>query len=152
MFFTLCRCGVHSQPIWIPNDDNFRGNGGHVLHVSVLYSTYMKIIYIDESGYTKNWEENISEQPWYTLSAVIIPANLVGKASTVLKQDVKKLNIPWQEKPIGEGFEIKAKEISQGKNYWVNNNYERNTIREKMLSFPKRNNRIAIVVIEPNEQ
>jgi len=110
----------------------------------------MKLIFIDESGYVgSNWnsEENLNQQPFYVISAVSIPIENYISGVKKLREEIAKLNLPGANKPLGLGFEIKAKEIATGKGYWGSHNEERNMVRNLMLSFPEENCGCTIVVV-----
>jgi len=110
----------------------------------------MKIIFMDESGYvSNNWDspENLEVQPYYVVSAVVIPFENYKVGSKKLREEISILNLPGANKPLGLGFEIKAKDIATGKGYWGTHNEERNKVRNLMLSFPKDNSGHAIVTV-----
>jgi hypothetical protein len=106
----------------------------------------MRLIYFDESGYTGNWEKGISKQPWYVLSAILIPADNIGKAYSNIQYEVDQLKIPGQHKPIGQGYEIKARDIVKGSGFWKDQQKKRINIRHKMLSFPRDYDGTAFIV------
>lgn len=106
----------------------------------------MKLIFIDESGYSRNWKADIEDQPFHILSAVAIDADRYHTASEELRTSVEAIEDLELEHPLGQGFEIKAKEISRGKGWWKSHKDQRNELRELMLGFPETHGGAAIVV------
>jgi len=96
----------------------------------------MILIFLDEAGYNKNWEDNIKEQPFYVLSAVCIDSKSYSKSCLEIRKEIQKLNIP----NIGS-------DIGLGKGYWQKHNPERNKVRDLMLSYPSRYGGTAFVVV-----
>jgi len=110
----------------------------------------MRLIFIDESGYAgSSWdsEENLKQQPFYVIGAISIPIENYMSGLKKLREEIVKLNLPGADKPLGLGFEIKAKEIATGKGYWGLHDEERNKVRNLMLSFPKESGGYAIIVV-----
>lgn len=107
----------------------------------------MRLIFLDESGYSRDWKRQIEEQPFYVLSAVCLPASNVPAAYQRLSAEISKMNLPGQKRPLGRGFEIKARDIAQGSGWWRNHNEERNKVRDLFLSFPRQEGGAAFVVI-----
>jgi len=104
---------------------------------------------MDEAGYTTgDWDskENIEGQPFYVVGAVSIPIDNYKTGVEKLRSGIRELNLPGADKPLGLGFEIKAKDIAVGSEYWTSHNDERNKVRDLMLSFPKENGGCAFVV------
>jgi len=96
----------------------------------------MRLIFLDESGYSKNWKEDIETQPFHVLACFQVDADVYINASERLRSQVKNIGLEKIEHPLGLGFEIKANEIAKGKGWWKHHNDERNALRELMLSFP----------------
>jgi hypothetical protein len=107
----------------------------------------MQFIFLDESGYAPNWINSIAEQPYYVLSAVCIPGNRLAESYTGLREEMKKIELPGNSKPLGQGFEIKAKDVATGAGWWGKHNKRRNDVRNLMLSFPTKYGGTAFVVI-----
>jgi hypothetical protein len=112
---------------------------------------HMQMIFLDESGYSWDWKKQIDEQPFYVLSAVCLPMSNIPTAYEKLREEVNDLNLPGQKKPLGRGFEIKARDIAQGTGWWRDHNDERNQVRDLFLSFPQRENGTAFVVVVNKE-
>jgi hypothetical protein len=111
----------------------------------------MQLVFLDESGYTFDWESGIYEQPWYVLSAITLPTNAIGKSYSILRSAIHDIDIPGQDLEIGQGYEIKAKDIAKGSGWWSNHNHERNIVRKKMLSFPNKCGGSAFVLAVDKE-
>ncbi len=107
----------------------------------------MQLIFLDESGYSRNWKRQINEQPFYVLSAVCLPVGNVPAAYQRLSTEIGEMNLPGQQQPLGRGFEIKARDIAQGSGWWRNHNDERNQVRGLFLSFPQQEGGAAFVVV-----
>lgn len=97
----------------------------------------MQVIFMDESGYCYNWEKSIDEQPYYVLSAVCLPSEQLFIAYQKIRSEISDLNLEGATKPLGQGFEIKGRDIAKGSSYWINHDIERNTVRDIMLTAPK---------------
>jgi hypothetical protein len=78
----------------------------------------MQIIFLDESGYSPDWKKQIDEQPFYVLSAVCIPTSNIPAAYERLRKEIDRMSLPGQKKPLGRGFEIKARDVAQGIGWW----------------------------------
>jgi len=107
----------------------------------------MRLIFMDESGYTPDWTVGMEEQPFYVVSAVCIPWERCEEGYRKLREEIKALKLPGFSKPLGQGIEIKAKDIAKGRGWWEVHNEKRNKVRNLMLSFPKQNDGCAIVSI-----
>lgn len=107
----------------------------------------MKLIFMDESGYSPNWKADMDIQSYYVLSGVCIPADTYPEACQKIRTDIKNLNLPGAVKPLGLGIEIKARDIARGEGWWQSHNQERNSVRDLMLSFPPKNDGVAFVVV-----
>lgn len=98
----------------------------------------MHMVFLDESGYSRNWETDIAHQPFYTLSAVCLPAGRLEALYADVRAKIAGLKLPTVSAPLGRGFEIKAREIVNGSGWWGRHNNERNAVREAMLEAPAR--------------
>lgn len=107
----------------------------------------MKLIFLDESGFAKNWKESINDQPFHVLGGVLIDSQAYFSASNSLRDAVMGLGLEKMGHPLGHGFEIKAKEIAKGAGWWKNNEEKRNKLREFMLSFPKQYGGTSFLVV-----
>jgi hypothetical protein len=108
---------------------------------------FMKLLYIDESGFSPAWTRDIEQQPFYVVAAICIDAELYPKACRDLRHEVDSLNLQGLEFPLGQGSEIKARDVARGAGWWANNDAERNQFRNMMLSFPSQNRGVAFVVV-----
>ena len=70
----------------------------------------MKLIFLDESGFAKNWKESINDQPFHVLGGVLVDSQAYFSASKSLRDAVMGLGLEKIDHPLGHGFEIKAKE------------------------------------------
>jgi hypothetical protein len=107
----------------------------------------MQVIFMDESGYSFNWEADLDKQPYYVLSALCFPSEQLLLAYQKIRSEVSDLNLEGAAQPLGQGFEIKARDISSGSGYWRNHNDERNAVRDIMLKAPKKYGGTAFVVV-----
>jgi len=107
----------------------------------------MKLVFLDESGYSFNWLNDIDNQPFYVLSAVAIDAASYGAACAEIQEAVAAMNLPGVEHPLGKGSEIKARQVTNGQGWWRDHNDERNHFRDLMLDFPRRFNGTAFLVV-----
>src|SRR6202023_3035453 len=105
------------------------------------------MIFLDEAGYTSTWTNGMDDQPYYVLSAVVVPADGLWSAYTELRRCENALQLPDAIIPLGLGREIKAREIATGAGWWRSHNEERNQIRDLMLSWPMPNRGIAILPV-----
>ncbi|WNC60570.1 DUF3800 domain-containing protein [Thermosynechococcus sp. QS41] len=81
----------------------------------------MYLIFVDECGYVKKWDSDISiqEQPFYILSAVAIPTTRIDGVYARIRKDIKNLNLPHTYADrLGHGEEIKAKSVDRGETQW----------------------------------
>lgn len=81
----------------------------------------MYLIFVDECGYVKDWnnEARMSEQPFYVLSAVAIPATQIHSVYNRLCQSIKELSPPSTNvDKLGRGEEIKARSVDRGEAFW----------------------------------
>lgn len=74
----------------------------------------MKLLFIDESGYSPNWTADIAHQPLYVLSAVCIDASLYPRMCDELRCDTALMGLPALAHPLGTGSEIKARAVARG--------------------------------------
>jgi len=102
---------------------------------------------MDESGYCFNWESDLDKQPYYVLSAVCFPIEQLLLAYQKIRNEVSDLNLEGGTLPLGQGFEIKARDVSTGSGYWKTHNDERNAVRDIMLTAPKKYGGTAFVVV-----
>ncbi len=109
------------------------------------------MIFLDESGYSRDWKKQFDEQPFYVLSAVCLPVSNIPAAYDRLRDEIGKLALPEQHRPLGRGFEIKARDIAQGTGWWRDHNNERNQVRDLFLSFPQKESGTAFVVVVDKE-
>jgi len=82
----------------------------------------MKLIFLDESGYSKKWQKNIEQQPFHVLSAIAVDCDKYAELSQELRNKVEAIDDLEIENPLGRGFEIKANEVSKGKGWWKTHN------------------------------
>jgi len=106
----------------------------------------MKLIFVDESGYSPNWTADIVDQPFYVLSAVCIDASLYPRMCDELRRDTALMGLPGLAHPLGKGSEIKARAVARGEGWWQQHNDERNRFRDLMLSLPACYEGVAFVV------
>lgn len=96
----------------------------------------MIFVFLDEAGYTSDWITGASQQPYYALSAVCIPAEQLRTSYSDTRAMVGALVLVQYPSPLGHGFEIKAREIASGGGWWQTHNNERNAVRDAMLLAP----------------
>lgn len=111
----------------------------------------MKLIFLDESGYSKNWVEDRATQPFHVLAGIAIDADAYVRASEKLRLEFVGIEELEMTHPLGQSFEIKAKEISAGKGWWKSHSEQRNDVRNLMLSFPECNAAEAFLVVIDKE-
>lgn len=107
----------------------------------------MKLIFVDESGYTPDWRSQMKEQPHYVAGAFCLPAENYAALCGQLRAQVASLNLPFAHAPLGHGFEIKAREIVRGDRWWQDHQDERNAVRDWFLSAPSAFGGEAIAVV-----
>jgi hypothetical protein len=107
----------------------------------------MKIIFMDEAGYTFNWEADLDKQPYYVLSAVCLPSDKLLNIYQEIRRKISNLNLEGANKPLGQGFEIKARDVANGYGYWRTHNEERNVVRDIILTVPKEYGGTAFVAV-----
>lgn len=107
----------------------------------------MKLVFLDESGYSHNWLNDIDNQPFYVLSAVSIDCNAYAKACAEIQETVAAMNLPGLDHRLGKGSEFKARQVSKGQGWWREHNDERNAFRDLMLTYPVKYGGTAFIVI-----
>jgi len=107
----------------------------------------MQTAFIDESGYVANWEKGIDEQPFYTLSAISLPADQVSHMYEGARHAIGTFALPGKPGTLGHGFEIKARDIARGNGWWGKHETERNSMRQLMLSLPAKYSGSALLVV-----
>lgn len=112
----------------------------------------MKLVFLDESGFEKSWKESVTDQPFHVLGGLMIDSQSYFEASELLRRAVNALGLEKLVHPLGQGFEIKAKEIARGTGWWKNNEDKRNGLRELMLSFPQTYDGTGFLVIIDKEK
>ena len=110
------------------------------------------MIFLDEAGYTPDWRAGLSQQPFYALSAVCIPADRVQEAYAGIRAAITALPLRPSPGALGRGFEIKAKEIATGAGWWKFHNAERDAVRAIMLAAPRQYGGSAFVVAIDKER
>ena len=105
----------------------------------------MRLVFIDESGYTPDWKAGIDAQPFYVASAISFPASMIAQLYAVIREDIEALNLPGQPQPLGLGFEIKAGDIARGTGWWADHNEQRNHVRDLFLAAPRKFEGVAFV-------
>src|SRR5690349_11315237 len=110
------------------------------------------MIFLDEAGYTPDWQSGLSQQPFYALSAVCIPADRIQEAYTGIRAAITALPLRQSPSALGRGFEIKAKEIATGAGWWKYHNAERDAVRAIMLAAPRQYGGSAFVVAIDKER
>jgi uncharacterized protein DUF3800 len=110
------------------------------------------IVFLDEAGYTPDWRAGISQQPFYALSAVCLPADRLQEAYSGIRAAIAALSLRESPGALGRGFEIKAKEIATGAAWWKFHNAERDAVRAIMLAAPRQYGGSAFVVAIDKER
>jgi hypothetical protein len=77
-----------------------------------------------------------TNSPFYVVAGVCLDAEIYPQACPDLREDTRLLEVPGLEFPLGQGSEIKARDVARGTGWWGNNNGERNQFRDLMLTFP----------------
>lgn len=107
----------------------------------------MQLLFVDESGYSSNWKNDLEDQPYFVLSGFMIDADQYVSACEVIREEFSSIKLEKSNHPIGQGFEIKAKEIAKGNGWWKKNPESRSSIRDLMLSTPNRFGGVSFLVI-----
>ena len=102
---------------------------------------------MDESGYTFNWKADIKIQPYYVLSAVCFSSDKLPLAYQKIRAEISNLDLEREHHPLGQGFEIKARDIVRGSSYWKTHDDKRNAVRNIMLTAPVKYEGKAFVVV-----
>ncbi|MBP9043305.1 MAG: DUF3800 domain-containing protein [Spirochaetes bacterium] len=102
---------------------------------------------MDEAGYSFNWTSDLDIQPHYVLSAVCFPCEQLFSIYQEIRNEVSKLNIGEASESLGQGFEIKARDIAAGSGYWRSHDNDRNAVRDIMLLVPKKYGAKAFVAV-----
>ena len=93
----------------------------------------MRFFHLDESGYAEgDWrsEVNLAEQPFHIFSAVSFPVEVIPTLYEEIRAGISGLKIDGVVgESIGNGVEIKARDIAKGSGYWGKNEKERNVLR-----------------------
>ena len=106
------------------------------------------MIYLDEAGYTgDDWQAGIVDQPFYALSAVAFDLTVVDNMYQAARKEVDALRLPDCTVPLGQGYEIKGKDIAKGAGWWQGHDAERNAVRNLMLTLPKKYDAYIIVIV-----
>jgi hypothetical protein len=109
----------------------------------------MRFVFLDESGFAKTGK-GINEQPFYVLAVFTVDAHRYINACENLRIQFSEI-IP-SGKPLGQGYEIKAKDICNGGGKWKDN-AKRAKVRDCMLSFPeKTGGKVFLCVIDKKKQ
>lgn len=101
----------------------------------------MYVIFIDECGYQPNWsdEKTINEQPVHVVSAVAIDSGELGSIYKNIYDNISALALPVTDyHTLGKGYEIKAKKVDKGDEFWGRYPDLRNRVREIYLNYPKK--------------
>jgi hypothetical protein len=107
----------------------------------------MVLIFIDESGYTADWVKGKTSQPFYVLAGVCIPAEVYSTASRECRKEFEGLGLPHCTVPLGQGFQLKCAPLARGEGYWNKNPKQRDSVREMLLSFPKRSGGTSFLIV-----
>jgi len=108
----------------------------------------MWLIFLDEAGFTRgDWRNGIAQQPYYTLSAVCLPGARLATVYQDIRAKVTGLSLVQLPRPLGQNYEIKARDIASGTGWWQAHNTERNAVRDTMLSAPRAHDGCAFVVV-----
>ncbi len=97
----------------------------------------MQFLFIDESGYSNNWKADTAKQPYFVLSGYLVNSENYISYCDEIRKRIESLDLDKYDCPLGQGFEIKAKEIYKGSTWWNKNKEKRNFIRDLMLETPK---------------
>jgi hypothetical protein len=109
----------------------------------------VRLVFIDESGHSKGPKQE-QEQPFYVLAAFIVEAHAYIAAAAPLRDSVKSL-YPDLSSPIGQGSEIKARQIANIIGIWKHKLTQGHKIRDLMLGFPSTcDGKVCVCVIDKN--
>lgn len=107
----------------------------------------MQLLFVDESGYSSNWKNDTDDQPYFVLSGFMIDADKYTSICDSLREEFSKIKLEKYNYPIGQGFEIKARDIAKGNGWWKKNTESRLAIRDLMLTTPNKSGGITFLVI-----
>lgn len=96
------------------------------------------LIFVDECGYSPDWQskKNIEEQPVYILSGVAVSSEKIHTLYQNIRQAISSLNLPdIKGALLGNGEEIKAKDVDRGEGFWEQNPDLRNEVRRIYLDL-----------------
>jgi hypothetical protein len=94
----------------------------------------MFLVFIDECGYSKNWEKCIKEQPVHVTSAVAIKADDLLNIICRIKNSLASLSLHHVDVSLlGKGEEIKASSVDRGDDFWSKNPLLRDAVRKAYL-------------------
>jgi hypothetical protein len=107
----------------------------------------MRLLFLDESGYTHNWKENVDQQRFHVLGGVLVESAQYFALCAHVRAELAKLPLEVKAPPLGQGFEIKAREIARGHGWWRHNEPQRNAVRDLMLRAPGGFGAVGFVVV-----
>lgn len=107
----------------------------------------MRLLFLDESGYAHNWKENVEQQRFHVLGGLIVEAAQYFRLCTHVRAELAKLPLEVKSPPIGQGFEIKAREVARGNGWWKHNVPQRNAVRDLMLGAPAKFGGVGFLVV-----
>jgi len=96
----------------------------------------MYVVFVDESGYEKNWSSSkaIQQQPFYVLAGVAMPSDRIADIYESIRGIIRGLNLPKTNADmLGKGEEIKASSVDKGDGFWQNNPGLRDGVRKGYL-------------------
>jgi len=105
----------------------------------------MHIVFLDESGYTSDWQKGIGEQPFYALGVVALPVASVVAAYSEYRNVIDAVGL--RGGMFGRGEEVKSKDLANGSGRWARDNTARNAVRSALLTIPKKHGGFSIVVV-----
>ena len=106
------------------------------------------LIYIDESGYARNWESSVKSQPFYVLAAITFPVSDYLRLEKIFIERLTSIEVPGSKfSEFGYGEELKARRVASGDGFWGKNEPQRNQVRDLYLSFPAQNGQTCFVVV-----
>ncbi len=100
----------------------------------------MFLIFIDESGYAKEWSkpDRIKEQPVHVAAAVAIHSNNMYQIYSTIREGIRNLSLPYtRADALGRGKEIKASSVDRGEGWWgkEENQSAREQVRRLYLDY-----------------
>lgn len=96
----------------------------------------MYLIFVDESGYEKNWSSSkaIQQQPFYVLAGVAMPFTQIAEIYENIRGTIRGLNLhEINADMLGKGEEIKARSVDKGHGFWQRNPGLRDAVRKAYL-------------------